>query len=512
MGVERALVSTWDKSGLEGLASSFRERGVEVISTGGTARVLREMGCKVVEVESISGFPSLFGGRVKTLHPAVMGAILMRRDSKEDLAEADAHGIKPVDLVVVDLYPFEAASASGSPLDELVEKIDIGGIALVRAAAKNFDSVAVVVDKADYPMVSQLIRERGEIPAEVRRSLAVKAFRRSSTYDALISFELARRFKEELNPCSTALIPMPLSLKSPLRYGENPHQRASLFSSPMNPPFEAEKLHGKELSYNNMLDLESALVGCHLLAKRCACVVIKHNQPCGIAVGSTPREAYARAVEADPVSAFGGVVGFTRPVDGETAEEIGRSFKEAIVAPDYSTEALSILSKRERLSLLRANPESLRPRLSIRNSVFGILVQEEREIPMPDPTSMRWASGGPAGLEEESAEVAWAASYLLKSNAVAIAKGGRTVGLCGGQTNRVSAVAIALQRAGELARGSVMVSDGFFPFPDSVELAAESGVSFVIQPGGSVKDEEVIEAARARGIAMALTGIRLFRH
>ncbi len=512
MGVKRALVSTWDKSGLEELASSFRERDVEVISTGGTAKVLRGMGCTVVEVESVSGFPSLFGGRVKTLHPAVMGAILMRRDSKEDLSEADAHGIKPVDLVVVDLYPFEAASASGSPLEELVEKIDVGGVTLIRAAAKNFASVAVVVDKADYPKVAQLIRERGEIPLEVRRGLAVKAFRRSSFYDALIGFELARRFEEEVIPLSAAEISLPLSLVSALRYGENPHQRASLFSSPLNPPLRVEKLQGKELSYNNLLDLESALVGCHLLRERCACVIIKHNQPCGIAVGTTPKEAYARAVEADPVSAFGGVVGFTRAVDGETAEEVTKSFKEAVVAPDYSSEALSILRGRERLSILRADPKDLRSRPSLRNTVFGILVQEERETPMPALTSMRWVSGDPQGLDEESADVAWVASYLLKSNAVAIAKGGRTVGLCGGQPNRVSAVAIALQRAGELARGSVMVSDGFFPFPDSIELAADSGVSFVIQPGGSVRDEEVIEAARARGVAMAITGIRLFRH
>jgi len=508
--IRRALVSVFDKSGLEGLAAALAAAGVEVISTGSTAAALERHGLGVTRVEELTGFPELLDGRVKTLHPRVHAGLLADRSQPGHQAELDEAGIAPFDLVVVNLYPFEETVA-GPEVDPAlaIERIDIGGPAMVRAAAKNHAWVAVVCDPADYPQVSTALTTGGTTAAE-RRTLAAKAFARTAAYDTAVAGWMGpgTGFPERLAVGGR--------LRQTLRYGENPHQGAAFYAAD-GPGGSwglgaARQLAGKELSYNNLLDADAALALAAEHGDRPFAAIVKHTNPCGAAFGATLEGAYAAALEGDPVSAYGGVVGLSRPLDAATAKRVAAIFTEVVVAPGFDDEALAVLAGKPSLRLVEVGPARPAGWLSVRSVAGGLLAQEP-DPGADDPATWDLQAGDPPGPELlADLALAWSVSAHVKSNAIVLARDGRVVGVGAGQPSRVDSVRIAVAKAGERARGAVAGSDAFFPFPDGVEALAAAGVLAVAQPGGSVRDPEVTAAAAAAGMAMLHTGRRHFRH
>ena len=515
MTVTRALLSVSDKTGLADFARGLAGLGIEILSTGGTASLLQKEGVKVTQVQDFTGAPEMLAGRVKTLHPKVHGGILARRDA--DQAEMKQHGLLPIDLVVVNLYPFREAVAKGLPREEIIENIDIGGPSMIRSAAKNAEFVTVVVDPADYGTVLAELQQKREVHQSTRRRLQARAYAHTAAYDAAISAWMAEAAEEfaEVAPLGEYR-----RLQS-LRYGENPHQRAAFYAAvpqPREPSLaSARQLQGKELSYNNILDASSALEALKE-HKGPAAVVVKHTNPCGVARAASIAEAYRVARDADPVSAFGGIVALSHPVDAATGALLAETFLEAVIAPSYDAGAREALKGKKSLRLLElpllAEPRDqwrLEPR-ELRSVPGGLLVQS-RDLAAADPRAWRMVTKrAPTPEELEALAFAWSVVKHVKSNAIVLAVRDRTVGVGMGQTNRVDSVRIAVQRAGELARGSVMGSDAFFPFPDGVQAAAAAGIAAIAQPGGSVRDDEVIAAADAANVAMVFTGVRHFRH
>ena len=502
----KALISVYNKQGIENLARVLQDLGYEIISSGGTARYLKERGITVKDVSEITGFPEIFGGRVKTLHPIVHGGILMREKDKED---AQRLGIDPIDVVVVNLYPFEEKMKDDLPLEELAEFIDIGGPALIRASAKNFFRVTVVVDPEDYGWVANKLKE-GSFSLEDRAYLAWKAFCYTSYYDGLIAGFFQRSFDIEEVPKKASV---PMALLRELRYGENPHQRGWLFKDPFDDlgVANAQVLQGKEMSFNNYLDAEAAARVVLEFLNDCVCTIVKHNNPCGVAVGNDPLEAFLKAKETDPEAAFGGIVAFNEEVDGKVAKELASMFLEVIVAPQYSEEALKILSKKKNLRLVRLLGLSFSK--DIKKVSGGYLLQEE-DTALTEELKVV-TEREPTEREMEDLLFAWKVCKHVKSNAVVIAKDKRTLGIGSGQVSRVDSLRCAIEKAkryGFDLKGAVLASEAFFPFRDSIDIAHEAGITAVIHPGGSIRDEEVISAAKEHGMAMVLTGMRHFRH
>jgi phosphoribosylaminoimidazolecarboxamide formyltransferase/IMP cyclohydrolase len=507
--IRRALISVSDREGLGPFAKGLAGGGVRLVATDSTAAALRSAGLAVLPVSEVTGFPELLGGRVKTLHPVVHAGILADKSNPEHLDQLAEQGIEPFDLVVVNLYPFERTVETGAEEDEIVEQIDIGGPTLIRAAAKNVGSVATVVDPRRYDEVLESIRDVGGVPGDLRSLLAAEAFEHVALYDAAISSWFRTRSHHEGLPRGLA---MGLEWVDELRYGENPHQQAALYREVLSPgPLGgAEILQGKQMSFNNWLDAEAARGLAAALAEPAA-VIIKHNNPCGAAVAPTPAAAYRSAYESDTVSAFGGVVAFNAKVDEEAAAAMADVFTEVVVAPGYSDEALEVFGAREKLRVLRA-PAPTGSGLDVRSLDGGAVVQE-RDLIAESPIDMKVVSRREPGEEEwDDLLFAWTVAAWVKSNAIVLAHARATVGIGAGQMSRVDAVDIACRKAGERARGAVAASDAFFPFRDGVDRAADAGVTAIIQPGGSVRDNEVVEAADERGLAMVLTGRRHFRH
>jgi len=524
MAVERALISVFDKTGIAEFAKRLAALKIDILSTGGTAKLLRESGVAVRDVSDFTGWPEMLGGRVKTLHPKVHGGLLFRRKHAEDEQQAREHGIAPIDLVVVNLYPFEATAAkSGLTAEELIENIDIGGPTMLRSAAKNFESVTVVSDPADYARVATELETARDTSLTTRLDLARKVFAVTSRYDGMITTELERLAAAASGPVELAAKPklperlhLALRRQQELRYGENPHQEAALYIPAGRAAFglaAAKQLQGKELSYNNLVDLEAAR---SLVAefRQPAAIIIKHNNPCGAAVQETLVEAYRRALASDPVSAFGGVLAFNRVVDSATAEEVAKLFVECIAAPGFDEKAKAIFVAKKNLRLLELPPDGLEPEreLQLKRILGGMLVQEPDLGELSDPELRTVTKRVPTPEEMHTMRFAWKVAKHVKSNAIVFAKDGATLGVGAGQMSRVDSVKLAIMKAQSSLVGSVVASDAFFPFPDGVEEAAKAGAVAVIQPGGSVRDPDVIAAADRLGLAMVFTGIRHFLH
>ena len=510
----RALISVSDKSHLVDFARRLHAANVQLIASGGTARALRDADLPVVSVEELTGFPEILGGRVKTLHPAIHGGILARR-TDEHLAELQAHDLAPIDLVVVNLYPFqETVANSNVALVKAVEQIDIGGVALLRAAAKNHESVAVVCEPGDYDAVAEAV-EAGGVDDALRQQLALKAFHYTANYDAAIADYLTGQVTQSktANDEADALpekIQLDLRLAQRNRYGENPHQRGGLYTPDGTLSFE--QLHGKAMSYNNWLDLDGSWRAAQDFTAPTV-AIIKHGNPCGLASASDLATAYAKALASDPVSAFGSVVSVNRTLNVATAEQLGELFVEIVVAPDYEEEALTILQRKKNIRILRAREVTDNP-LSLRSVYGGVLVQDG-DASQADMDPSQWQVVSQAQpTEQQLADLAfaWRTARWVKSNAIVFAQDEATVGVGAGQMSRVDAVMLAVHKAGERARGAVMASDAFFPFADGIQQAAQHGIVAVVQPGGSVRDEEVIAAVDELGLAMLFTGARHFRH
>ena len=508
METRKALISVWDKTGVLELAKGLAAHGYEIVSSSGTAKHLEEGGINVTEVVDMTGLPAILGGRVKTLHPAVMGGILARRGMAQDDEDRKKFSIPLIDVVVCTLYPFEETAQKGADLDHLIEKIDIGGVSLIRAAAKNYYHVTVVTDIADYGCVLEELEKKQEFTLEFKQKLALKAFRLTSSYDATIYKGLCSEIGTEEETGEDKILP--LRKVQDLRYGENPHQKAALFLPPLEKqPFEQHS--GKELSYNNLLDLDTLLRGCSVFQDLCACTIVKHTTPCGTAHGKTPLEAFRKALECDPVSAFGGIIGMTRNVDMETAKAITETFFEIVAAPSYGEGVIEwFREKKPNLRILTITP-GYAPKLQITGNRCGFLVQEDMLPVLPKMDEGKWIGNARPDLWDDII-FAWKTAAITKSNSIVLVKDGAAVGIGGGFTNRVDAAEYALRLACEKAKGAVMASDAFFPFPDTIELAAKEGVAAVIQPGGSIKDEEVFKRAEELGISMFVGGSRTFRH
>jgi phosphoribosylaminoimidazolecarboxamide formyltransferase / IMP cyclohydrolase len=537
----RALVSVSDKTGVVEFAKMLSSFGVEIVSTGGTAKTLREGGLTVTDVSDVTGFPEMMDGRVKTLHPAVHGAFLALRDNDEHIAAMKSHGIEPIDLVVVNLYPFEQTIANdGVTLEEAVENIDIGGPAMIRSASKNWRDVAVVTDSRLYGSISEEMRENGgSLSLETRARLAALAYTRTASYDLAISSYLAKQlpdedleFLEPLNPLQNLIFietddnanentggfeeftSIELAKVADLRYGENPHQKAALYeTSEPGGIAKAEQLHGKEMSFNNYVDAEAAWNLVQDFDER-AVAIIKHTNPSGAGVGKTNEEAYRRALATDPVSAFGGIVAFNHPVDDIVANSVNEVFTEVVIAPSFDEAALEIFRAKKNLRVLRVDPHP-QADLEYKQISGGMLVQE-KDIYRVTGADLKFVTERqPAEEEVRAMLLAWKVCKHVKSNAIVFADENRTIGVGAGQMNRVDSVRIAAMRAERFdlpLKGSVVASDAFFPFRDNVDEAASFGVSAIIQPGGSMRDEESIAAANEHGIAMVFTGYRHFKH
>ena len=515
--IKRALVSVYDKTGLTELAQALGNAGVEIVSTGSTAATIAAAGIAVTQVSELTGFPECLDGRVKTLHPRVHAGVLADRRLDSHVEQLKELEIEPFDLVVVNLYPFSATVESGASNDECVEQIDIGGPTMVRAAAKNHPSVAVVVDPAHYAEVVVALTSGG-FDLEQRKRLAAQAFAHTASYDAAV----ASWFSSEYAPADDAAFPVfmgrTFERADVLRYGENPHQPAALYRFAAGPGTgiaQAEQLHGKEMSYNNYVDADAARRAAYDHTQP-AVAIIKHANPCGIAVGADIATAHRLANECDPVSAFGGVIAANRPITRQAAEQIAEIFTEVIVAPDFEPEALAILKEKKNLRLLKCAPVQATSSIETRPVSGGLLVQVADAIDASgdDPSSWVLAAGEPVDAATFADLVfAWRASRAAKSNAIVLAKGGATVGVGMGQVNRVDSARLSVWRAGdERAKGSVAASDAFVPFPDGLEVLIDAGVRAVVQPGGSVRDQEVIDTALAHGVAMYFTGTRHFFH
>jgi phosphoribosylaminoimidazolecarboxamide formyltransferase/IMP cyclohydrolase len=518
--IRRALLSVTDKTGLVEFAQALAGHGVELISTGGTARALRETGLAVKDISEVTGFPEMLDGRVKTLHPRVHGGLLYIRGNAEHEAAVAAHGIAPIDMVVVNLYAFEKTAAQpGVAFGHLIENIDIGGPSMVRSAAKNFEDVAIVTRVADYPaLIEELKAADGALSRATRWRLAKQAFAVTAAYDAAIAGTLERIVEAPAPdaaaaPDATAL-PLTLRINFPLaqalRYGENPHQRAALYTDGSGLGIAgARQLQGKELSFNNLVDLDA----CWELAQEFeepAAIIVKHTNPCGAATGATVLEAYKKALECDPVSAFGGVIGINREVDGAAAEEIAKLFVEAITAPKFTGEARERFAAKKNLRLVELQAAPVRP--VVKQVSGGLLLQDADtgRVTESELDVVTWRP--PTAAELRSLLFAWRVCKHVKSNAIVYARDGQTLGMGAGQMSRVDAARFGAMKAVLPLDGCVAASDAFFPFPDGLETVAKAGATAVIQPGGSVNDPKVIEAADALGIAMVFTGIRHFRH
>jgi len=530
----RALISVYDKRGVVELGRALAEMKVEILSTGGTARLLRENKIPLREVSEVTGVPEMLGGRVKTLHPAIHAGILARRDDPEHMAALAQQGFRPIDLVVVNLYPFAqtAARAEATPA-ELVEEIDIGGPTMLRAAAKNFAGVAVVVSPDDYARVAEELKASGTLSLGTRLELARKVFAATATYDSTIArtLEELRVAGEALQREAAAEFPAVLALAGrkamDLRYGENPHQRAALYQSDGGAGIAgAKQLQGKELSYNNFLDLDAAWDLAREFAEP-VCAILKHTNPCGVAVAKTQAEAYEKALTSDPVSAFGSVIGFNQPVTAATAEAMSKLFVECVAAPGYEPKALELFAKKKNLRVMEIAPEKADPSTSLGmtslkglrvRSISGGWLVQDKDCGQLNPKELRTATKrAPTAAELEQLLFAWVVCKHTKSNAIVYVRDSQTIGVGAGQMSRVDSVKLGAMKArelghGERLKGSVIASDAFFPFPDGVEEAAKAGVTAVIQPGGSVRDQEVVAAADRLGLAMVLTGVRHFRH
>ena len=523
MAVERALISVFDKSGIVEFAKRLAALKIEILSTGGTAKLLREAGVSVRDVSDFTGWPEMLGGRVKTLHPKVHGGLLFRRRNAEDQKQAAEHGIAPIDLVVVNLYPFEATAAkAGLTAEELIENIDIGGPTMLRSAAKNFESVTVVTDPEDFERVAKELESAGDTTLATRLELARKVFATTSRYDGTITMELERlaaasgNISLEARPVLPQRVHIALRRQQELRYGENPHQAAALYVPAGRKPeglAAAKQLQGKELSYNNFVDLEAARSLAAEFSKPAA-VIIKHNNPCGTAEQGTLREAYLKALACDPLSAFGGVLAFNRMVDAATAEEVAKLFVECIAAPGFDEKSKAIFAAKKNLRLLQLPPDGLEPEreLQLKRILGGMLVQQPDLGEIKESELRTVTKRTPTAEELLTMRFAWKVAKHVKSNAIVFAKDGATLGVGAGQMSRVDSVKIAVMKAQSPLAGSVVASDAFFPFPDGVEEAAKAGASAVIQPGGSVRDADVIAAADRLGLAMVFTGMRHFLH
>ncbi|MBP7792697.1 MAG: bifunctional phosphoribosylaminoimidazolecarboxamide formyltransferase/IMP cyclohydrolase [Candidatus Goldbacteria bacterium] len=514
--VKRALISVSDKKGIVDFARSISEMGVEIISTGGTKKALQEAGIKAIDISDVTGFPEMLDGRVKTLHPVIHGGLLALRDKKEHMETISRHNIKPIDMVVVNLYPFkEVIKKQDISLEEVIENIDIGGPSMIRSAAKNAQSVAVITDVNDYQKVLEEMKNEG-IKDETLNYLRVKAYRTTADYDAYISDYLGNRILNETLP---ERVIISADKKQELRYGENPHQKAAFYVFPDYPeagPGSAEQLHGKELSFNNIFDMDAALNVVKSFDEPAA-VIVKHANPCGVAISSDITDAYVKAYEADSVSAFGGICALNRKCTMGIAEKIDKMFMEVIIAPDYEEEALNVLKKKKNIRIIkmevskRAEVKSIRA-MDIRKVTGGLLVQDMDTMDVTAENLTVKTKLRPTEKQLKDMLFAWKVVKLVKSNAIVVAKDGVTIGIGPGQTNRVGAVDIALKNAGEKAKDAVLASDAYFPFRDNVDVAAAAGIKAIIQPGGSIRDEESIKAADEHGIAMVFTGVRHFKH
>ena len=518
--IRRALLSVSDKSGIVDLARSLAEQGVELISTGGTAAALREAGLAVRDVSDVTGFPEMMDGRVKTLHPMIHGGLLAVRDDAGHAAAMEEHGIGSIDLVVVNLYPFAQTVTRGAARDEVIENIDIGGPSMVRSAAKNHAHVAIVTDPADYPIVVRAMTTLDE-----RRRLAAKAYALTAQYDATIAAWFAFADQQEMFPDAVS---MPLKIDEELRYGENPHQRAALYL-PAGPATkgiaQARQVQGKALSYNNYNDADAAI---ELVAEfreaAPTCVIVKHANPCGVATGATLDAAYAEAFACDTVSAFGGIVALNRPLDEATARAITGIFTEVVVAPDADEAALALFARKPNLRLLLTGdlPDPQRAGLVMKSIAGGFLLQSRDTGVLTDGMLSVVTRRAPTAQELADCRFAWTVAKHVKSNAIVYARDGATAGIGAGQMNRLESARIAAWKARDAAdkagwaeprtAGSAVASDAFFPFADGLMAAVEAGATAVIQPGGSIRDDEVIAAADAAGLAMVFTGMRHFRH
>jgi len=524
--IRRALLSVSDKTGLSDLGAALARHGVELVSTGGTAKALREAGLAVRDISDLTGFPEMMDGRVKTLHPKVHGGLLAVRDNAEHVAAMEAHGIGAIDLVVVNLYPFAQTVARGADRDEIIENIDIGGPSMVRSAAKNHAGVTIVTDPADYArLIAEMDEKGGATSYDFRRLCAAKAYAATAAYDAMIASWFAFADQGLAYPESLSV---PLRLDSTLRYGENPHQSAA-FYAPAGPSVrgigQAEQVQGKALSYNNLNDADAAL---GLVAEfrdgPPTVVIVKHANPCGVATGETLIEAYRGAFECDSVSAFGGIIAVNRPLDGPTAEAISEIFTEVVAAPGADAAARAVFAKKKNLRLLILGelPDPARPGLDMKSIAGGVLVQSRDNGRIGRADLKIVTKRAPSERELDDCLFAWTIAKHVKSNAIVYARDGVTAGIGAGQMNRRDSARIAAIKAKEAAGtfgwdaprtiGSAVASDAFFPFPDGLLAAAEAGATAVIQPGGSLKDEDVIAAADEAGLAMVFTGMRHFRH
>ncbi len=509
--MKKALLSVYDKTGLADFARALADAGFELVSTGGTAREIAAAGLAVSEVADLTGSPEILGGRVKTLHPAVHGGILARRDLDADIADLAARGIAPIDVVVCNLYPFSrAATAAGATLDDALENIDIGGVTLLRAAAKNFPHVVVLTSPSDYEWAAERFSEGGAFTPGERRELARKAFQHTALYDAAV----ARYLAGESAGASREALTFGFERASELRYGENPHQSAALYSAALSSGgvATAELLRGIPMSYTNYLDADAAWSAVSDFSEPAA-AVIKHTNPCGLAVHADQPTAYRLAFDGDPVSAYGGVVAFNRPLSADAADAMRGVLYDIIIAPDYDNGALEILRSRRRTRILRVQPErAIGAELDLRLVSGGALVQTPDSL-AEDPSAWRVVTErAPSDERLRDLAFAWKAAKHVKSNAITLARGGALVGMGAGQPNRVNSVQLALQAAGDRAKGAALASDAFFPFADSVETAAAAGVTAIAQPGGSIRDDDSIAAANRLGVAMVFTGTRHFRH
>ncbi|GAA1291655.1 bifunctional purine biosynthesis protein PurH [Planotetraspora silvatica] len=511
IAIRRALIAVYDKTGLEELARGLEAAGVEIVSTGGTAAAIASFGVPVTKVESLTGFPECLDGRVKTLHPRVHAGLLADGENPSHVKQLEELEIEPFQLAVVNLYPFAETVASGASDAECVEQIDIGGPAMIRAAAKNHNTVAVVVDPSAYGEVLAAVGEGGFTTAD-RRRLAAAAYAHTASYDVAVASWFANGYAAD-DDRWPSFMGATWKRKTALRYGENPHQAAALYSGQAGGLANAEQLHGKEMSYNNYVDADAAWRAAWDFADPCV-AIIKHANPCGIAVGADVAEAHRKAHECDPVSAYGGVIAVNREVTGELAGQIAPIFTEVVVAPSFAPEAVAVLTEKKNIRLLVC-PSGPANAAEFRRIDGGLLVQTVDRVDAAGDDPATWElRAGSAASPEVLADLAfaWRACRSVKSNAILLASGGATVGVGMGQVNRVDSARLAVSRAGERARGSVGASDAFFPFADGLEVLAEAGVKAIVEPGGSVRDEEVIAAAEAAGITLYFTGTRHFFH
>ncbi len=508
----RALLSVSDKSGLVDFARGLSELGWELVSTGGTARALRDAGLTVADVSDVTGFPEMMHGRVKTLHPAVHGGLLARRDVPEHMSALEEHDITPIDLLAVNLYPFrETIARKNVTAEDAIENIDIGGPSMLRSAAKNFASVWTIVDPADYGRVLAALHA-GDDDEDLRRLLAGKVYAHTAAYDSAIAAWFAIQRDEKF----PQTIVVAFERAQSLRYGENPGQAAAFYMERPGAGLSGLKQRGgKELSFNNLLDLEGALLAVDPFSNETACAIVKHTTPCGLAIGATALEAYQKALSCDPVSAFGSVIAFTTPVDDITADRVSGLFVECIVAPEFSEGAVEILGRKKNLRVLEGRAAWGANSLDYKRVRGGVLVQERASTAIDDSEWKVVTKREPTADEYRDLLFAWKAVASVKSNAIVLVRNGMTIGIGAGQMSRVDAAFMSVHKAataGHATEGAVLGSDAYFPFRDGVEQAAEAGVKAIVQPGGSVRDGEVIEAANEHGIAMVLTGKRQFRH